>query len=119
MDLFLCEDMCTSVKTIASQKTTMTNFVFVASRVFAKDGAIGKSSETNMENEALLWLNGPVMAQGVWLDDNVHDRHLLLVGKKTEDDQRRLAGDLAVVQVSGDILDVDNDIPTRLEVAAK
>lgn len=54
MNLFLYGDMCTSVKTIASQKTTMTNFVFVASRVFAKDGAIGKSSETNMENEALL-----------------------------------------------------------------
>lgn len=54
--------MCTSVKFVASKQRNKTNFVFVASGVFTEDGAIGKSSKTNMENEALFWFDGPVMA---------------------------------------------------------
>ena len=66
--------------------------VLVPGGVFTEDGAVGKPTEPQVENEALLGLDGAEVALWVGFDDEIHHRHLLLVWEKAEHHQRGVSG---------------------------
>lgn len=90
------------------------HLVLVASGVLAEDGLISEPPEANVEDESLLGPDGTEVALGVGLHDQVDHGHLLFMGQHPEHHQRGVAGQVLLVEVVRDLLQLHHQEPTRL-----